>query len=204
MAGQTARRGCRKGRWSLSRLRKEVWGKDGTGPVAAIYHYGEPRIERNPVKNRPLVGCQCIERRFCALVLPVCPSGFFEQFFHLSLLGLHERGAIRVEQLDPVVSSGLWDAVIMHPAFAVRALYATEGVGAIPVKRACPPAPMMPAMMVRASRGLVVRVSVPTTQSGNRSPRIAPTASAVSTSVRSNRMRIPDDPKSMHDGGCFL
>src|SRR5271157_1973377 len=109
-----------------------------------------------------------------------------------------------LNSLIPLYSSGLWEAVIMHPAFAVRALYATEGVGAIPVKRAFPPEPSIPASMARASTGLVVRVSVPTMQSGYRSPMTAPTAREISTSDRSNCLRIPDDPKSMNHGGCFV
>jgi len=92
----------------------------------------------------------------------------------------------------------------MHPAFTIRALYATEGVGTMPVKHAFPPAPVMPEIIVRASSGLVVRVSIPTMQSGNRSPITAPTLSVVSTSARLNRWRIPEEPKSMHEDGRFV
>jgi hypothetical protein len=88
-----------------------------------------------------------------------------------------------LNSFNPLYSSGLWEAVIIHPAFAVRVAKATDGVGAIPATYADPPLPIIPDITRCARRGLVVRVSIPITISEDRDANADPILKAVSISV---------------------
>ena len=86
----------------------------------------------------------------------------------------------------------------MHPVCAARVLNATVGVGAIPAFLTVPPVPRMPDITRCASRGLVVRVSMPTIISEDLDASTEPIFKAVTASVWSNFLRIPEDPNSMY------
>jgi hypothetical protein len=67
----------------------------------------------------------------------------------------------------------------------------------MPVFLTVPPDPIIPDISICASRGLVFRVSIPTIISGDPDASAEPIFKAVSASVWSNFLRIPEDPNSI-------
>jgi len=79
----------------------------GTSTVSAIDDNGKAGIDGDLIEDCLFVGGECIESGFIPLMTPVCPVQFLKPVFNLLLLCLQKRGAVWVEQFDPIVLLGV-------------------------------------------------------------------------------------------------